>query len=59
MRLWVVVDGLDVVAGRVLDVRGVVVRVVLRPDARGAVVGGTGGEGTGVEGVDDGAACIR
>lgn len=54
-----VVDGLDVVAGRVLDVRGVVVRVVLRADTRGAVVGGTGGEGTGVEGVDDGAAYTR
>src|SRR5436309_13107471 len=47
-----VADGLDVVAVRVEDVGPVVVRVVHRAHARGAVVGRAGGEGGGVERVD-------
>lgn len=46
-------DGLDVVAGGVLDVGGIVVGVVLGADAGSTVVGGTVGEGSGVESIDD------
>jgi len=47
-----VADGLDVVAVGVEDEGAVVAGVVERARARSAVVGATGGERGGVEGVD-------